>query len=54
MDWTSFIYFAIPAVLLWGIGAYLAFVERSGLAYLFTLLGLLVFASYYCGHVGVA
>ncbi len=49
MDWTSFIYFAIPAALLWGIGAYLAFVERSKLAYLFTLLGLLVFASYIAG-----
>lgn len=49
MDWTSFIYFAIPAALLWGIGAYLAFVERSKLAYLFTLLGLLFFASYIAG-----
>ncbi len=49
MSWTSFIYFAIPAVILWVAGAYYSFKEKSTAANLFTIAGLLVFAAYIAG-----
>lgn len=47
ISWEQFAYFAIPAIILWAIGAFLAYKsEKSILAIVFTLLGLLVFLSY--------
>ncbi|MFV0472267.1 MAG: cytochrome c biogenesis protein CcsA [Paludibacteraceae bacterium] len=50
MTWDSFIYFAIPAVLLWLIGAWMAFKGRGRtLPTLLTLAGLAVFFSFIIG-----
>ena len=46
MDWSYFIYFAMAAVLLWGVGAWAAWKEKTGMAYTTTVLGLLVFFSF--------
>lgn len=46
MDWNDFIYFAIAAVLLWGVGAWAAWKDRAGMAYATTIAGLLVFFSF--------
>ncbi len=43
MDWSYFIYFAVVAVLLWGVGAWAAWKNKSAAAYGATLAGLLVF-----------
>ena len=43
MSWDYFIYFAVGAVILWALGAYLAWRERSKGASAFSFLGILVF-----------
>lgn len=49
ITWNSFIYFAIPAIIFWAMGAYFSFKNRTSIAYVFTILGLMVFASYIAG-----
>lgn len=49
MTWEIFIFFAIPSVILWASGAYLAFRDKAKLAVLLTVAGILVFASYIAG-----
>ncbi len=49
MTWETFIYFAIPSVILWAAGAYLAFRDRRKSAIMLTAAGILVFASYIAG-----
>ena len=46
MSWEHFIYFAIASVLLWGVGAWAAWKDKTGMAYATTVLGLLVFFSF--------
>ena len=46
MSWEHFIYFAIAAVLLWAVGAWAAWKDKTGLAYVTTVLGLLVFFAF--------
>ncbi|MBQ9649413.1 MAG: cytochrome c biogenesis protein CcsA [Prevotella sp.] len=46
MDWSYFVYFAVTALLLWGVGAYAAWRQKVGLAYTTTVIGLLVFFSF--------
>jgi ABC-type transport system involved in cytochrome c biogenesis permease subunit len=46
MSWDSFIYFAVPAVLLWLAGAYGAWRDKSRCAYGATFLGLCVFFTF--------
>ena len=46
MDWSYFIYFAIVAVLMWAIGAWAAWREKTALAYTSTIIGLVVFFSF--------
>lgn len=46
MRWESFIYFALPSVLLWLIGAYGAWKDKRHLAYIFSFAGLCVFFSF--------
>ncbi len=46
MSWEHFIYFAIVAVLLWSVGAIVAWKDKTGMAYTATILGLLVFFSF--------
>ena len=46
MDWSYFVYFAVAALLLWGVGAYAAWRQKVGLAYTTTVIGLLVFFSF--------
>ena len=46
MDWSYFIYFAIAAVLLWAVGAWVAWREKTTLAYTSTIIGLVVFFSF--------
>lgn len=46
MSWESFIWFAIPSVVLWALGAWAAFKGKQHLACAFTLVGLLVFGSF--------
>ena len=43
MDWSYFIYFAVVAVLLWGVGAWAAWKDKRTEAYVTTVAGLLVF-----------
>ena len=40
MSWEEFIYFAIAAVLLWAIGAWAAWKEKTAVAYMSTIAGL--------------
>ena len=49
MSWTTFIYFALPAVILWAAGAYLSFRDKRNTAVVITFLGLLVFGAYIAG-----
>ncbi len=49
MTWETFIYFAVPSVILLAIGAYMAFRNKVSLAYIFTVAGILVFATYIAG-----
>ena len=46
MTWEEFIYFAIAAVLLWVVGAWAAWREKTVLAYSSTIIGLIVFFSF--------
>ena len=46
MDWESFVYFAIAAVVLWAVGAFAAWKDKSVVAYVSTLLGLSVFFAF--------
>ena len=46
MSWEQFIYFAIVSVLLWAVGAYAAWRNKTTLAYSTTGLGLLVFFAF--------
>ncbi|MCF0236581.1 MAG: cytochrome c biogenesis protein CcsA [Bacteroidaceae bacterium] len=46
MTWQHFIYFALPAVLLWAAGAGMAWRRRQLLAHLLTLLGIGVFGAF--------
>ena len=46
MDWNYFIYFAIAAILLWSVGAWGAWREKTKVAYTSTIIGLAVFFSY--------
>lgn len=43
MSWDYFIYFAIVSVLLWGVGAWGAWKQKKGLAFITTGVGLLFF-----------
>jgi len=50
MSWNSFIYFAFPAALCWGVGAWLAFrtgKEKQAIGW--TIMGLLIFAAFITG-----
>ena len=49
MTWETFIYFAIPSVILWAAGAYFAFRDKRKLALTLTITGILVFAAYIAG-----
>lgn len=49
ITWTSFIYFAIPAVLFWAGGAFAAWKDKRALANSLTLAGILVFLAYIIG-----
>jgi cytochrome c-type biogenesis protein CcsB len=46
MSWEHFIYFAIVAVLLWAVGAWAAWKNKTGMTYATTVLGLLIFFSF--------
>ena len=46
MTWEQFIYFAIAAVMLWAVGAWAAWREKTALAYASTIIGLAVFFSF--------
>lgn len=46
MSWNEFIYFALPAVLLWICGAYMSFKGRGKQACIVTVIGLLVFGGF--------
>lgn len=50
ITWEHFIYFTIPSVILWGLGAYFAYKKENRIsAIVFTVLGLLVFFSFIGG-----
>ena len=49
ITWTLFPFFAIPAVLLWALGAYSAFKGRSAMTWTLTLLGIAVFFAFIVG-----
>ena len=46
ITWEQFIYFAIAAVLLWAVGAWAAWREKTTIAYTSTIIGLVVFFSF--------
>jgi len=46
ITWEQFIYFAIAAVLLWAVGAWAAWREKTVMAYTSTIIGLVAFFSY--------
>lgn len=46
ISWNSFIYFALPAVLLWAAGAFFAYRNRKAAAITLTFAGILVFGSF--------
>ncbi|MBQ7509822.1 MAG: cytochrome c biogenesis protein CcsA [Prevotella sp.] len=46
MSWEQFMYFAIVAVLLWAVGAWAAWREKTALAYTSTIIGLGAFFSF--------
>lgn len=43
ISWNDFSYFALPALLLWATGAYMALKEKEKIACVFTSIGLLIF-----------
>ena len=46
ITWEQFIYFAIAAVLLWVVGAWAAWKNKTSVAYTTTIIGLVVFFSF--------
>ncbi len=47
INWHDFIYFAIPSIILWALGAWIAFKQNKSMtAILTTVIGILIFASY--------
>lgn len=50
MSWTNFIWFALPAGLLWATGAILALKQNRKAAIALTIAGLLVFMSFIAGY----
>ena len=46
VTWEQFIYFAIAAVWLWGVGAWAAWREKTAMAYTSTVIGLVVFFTF--------
>ena len=46
ITWEQFIYFAIAAVLLWAVGAWAAWKDKTKAAYTSSVLGLVIFFSY--------
>ena len=46
VTWEQFIYFAIAAVLLWAVGAWAAWREKTAMAYTSTIIGLAVFFTF--------
>ena len=46
VSWEHLLYFAIVSVLLWAVGAFAAWKSKTRVAYVTTILGLLVFFSY--------
>ena len=46
ITWTHFVWFAIPAVLLWVVGAFFAWKEKALLARVVTAVGLAVFFAF--------
>ena len=46
ISWEQFIYFAIAAVLLWTIGSWAAWREKTAIAYTSTVIGIVVFFSF--------
>ena len=46
MIWDNFIYFAMAAVVLWALGAWAAWKNKTGIAFASTVLGLLVFFAF--------
>ena len=46
VSWEHLLYFAIASVLLWAVGAFAAWKNKTGVAYVATILGLLVFFSF--------
>ena len=46
VSWEQLLYFAIVSVLLWAVGAFAAWKSKTRVAYVTTILGLLVFFSY--------
>ena len=49
MTWNLFIWFALPALLMWAIGAMFAWKGRRSLVYAFTLTGIAVFFAFILG-----
>ncbi|MDO4695526.1 cytochrome c biogenesis protein [Porphyromonas sp.] len=49
LDWHDFIYFAIPTVIIYGIGAYLGFKDKYPAAIAVTIFALIVFGIYIGG-----
>ena len=46
VTWEQFIYFAIASVLLWAVGAWAAWREKTAMAYTSTVIGLIVFFTF--------
>ncbi len=50
LNWNDFVYFAIPALLFWGVAAFFAYKSKNEkLVILFNIIGLLIFAGYIGG-----
>ncbi len=49
MSWDNFMYFALVSVVLWAAGAWMAWRDKARMAYLFTVLGLVVFFTFILG-----
>ncbi len=49
ISWNTFVWFALPSVVLWAVGAWSAFRDRKAVSYAATLAGLLLFAAFIVG-----
>lgn len=49
MSWEYFVYYAVASVLLWAVGAWAAWRDKTAVAYCSTIAGLLVFFSFIVG-----